>query len=103
MDDMYKFSCLLYDFLTIFKFDFLTSSSFWIQNVPMSPNLVLFTFIDLNPDDIFYYPFIVSLDRYHGSCNTVRHLFVRICFPKKTKNINLNILNMITGIIESKT
>ena len=103
MDDMYKFCCLLYEFSTIFQFDFSTSSSFWIQNVPMSPNLVLFTFIDLNPDELFYYPYIVSLDRCHGSCNTVKHLFVRICFPNKTENINLKILNMITGIIESKT
>ena len=69
----------------------------------MSPNLILFKFIDLNPDELFYYPFIVSLDRCNGSCNTVKHSIVRICFPNNTKNINLKILNMITGIIESKT
>ena len=86
-----------------FQFDFSISLSFWIQNVPMSPNLTLFTFIDLNPDELFYYPFIVSLGKCHGSCNTVKHSLVRICFQNNTKNINLKISNMITGIIESKT
>ena len=29
------------------------------------------TLIDLNPTELVYYPFIVSLNRCNGSCNTV--------------------------------
>ena len=54
-----------------------------IQNVPIPPNLILFTFVDLNPDELVYYPLIVSLDRCHESCNTVKHSFGRMCFPNK--------------------
>ena len=52
--------------------------------------------IDLNPDELGYYPFVVSLDRCDGSCNTVdgpsTMIFGqsdRLCVPKKTTNIDV--------------
>ena len=36
--------------------------------------------MDLNPDD---YPFIFSVDRCDGSCNTVEDPFGRICAPNE--------------------
>ena len=38
------------------------------------PCIVKSTLIDLNPDEprkeLYYHPFLVTLDRYDGSCNT---------------------------------
>ena len=45
---------------------------------------------------------MISLDRCGGSCNALDDLLSRICVPKKTEYVNLNIFNMITGINESK-
>ena len=35
------------------------------------PCLARPTFIDLNSDQLLYYPFVVILDRYDGICNTL--------------------------------
>ena len=65
------------------------------------------TLIDLHlneySQEIHYYPFSIKLDRCVGSCNTLNDLSNKICIPNKTEHLNLSILNMITGINESKT
>ena len=48
-----------------------------------------------------YYKFSVKLDRRAGSCNG--DLSNKVCVPNKTKNLNISVFNMITGINESKT
>ena len=50
-----------------------------------------------------YYPFAVKLDRCVGSCNTLNDLSNKICVPNKREDLNLSMLNMITGINESET
>ena len=50
-----------------------------------------------------YYAFAVNLDRCTGSCNTLNDLSNKVCVSNKTEALNLNVLNMITGINESKT
>ena len=58
--------------------------------------------IDLNPDELHYYPFVVSLDRSDGSCINVEDSFGRICIPNKMEGVNLKVFNIIIGINESK-
>lgn len=41
---------------------------------------------------------MVSLDRCDVSCNTFNNLSDRVCFPRKTKDANVNIINKITEI-----
>ena len=50
-----------------------------------------------------YYLFAVKSDRSVGSCNTLNDLSNKVCVPNKTKDLNLSVLNMITGISKSKT
>ena len=52
---------------------------------------------------MYGYPFIISMNRCDGSCNTVEDPFVTICVPNKTEDVNLIECNMIKGINESKT
>ena len=44
------------------------------------------TLIDLNPIELKYYPFMISLDKCTGSCNV---LSAKICVPKETKDMNV--------------
>ena len=39
--------------------------------------------ISLKPDELSYYPFINSLARCGGRCNTVEDRFARICVANK--------------------
>ena len=58
------------------------------------------TLIDLNPVELKYYPFMISLDRSTGSCNA---LSPKICVPTQTEDINVKAFNMITKKNEAKT
>ena len=65
------------------------------------------TLINLNADKrnqrLRYYPFVVSLNRCDGSCNTFDDLSIRISVPNKTEDVNLNVFNMVAAINEWKT
>ena len=51
------------------------------------------TLITLNPVEINYYPFMVSLD--NGSCNVVNNISTKICVLSQTKDINVKVFNTI--------
>ena len=47
------------------------------------------TLINLHPNEysqgLCYYPLVVNLDRYIGSCNTLNDLSKRVCAPKNRR------------------
>ena len=55
------------------------------------------TLINLHPDEnsqeLGYYPFGV---------NTLNDLSIKVCVPNKTEDLNIHVINMITGVNESK-
>ena len=57
----------------------------------------------LNPFELKYYPFMISLDQCSGNCDFVDDLSIKICVSSKTKDINVKVFNMITNITEAKT
>ena len=59
--------------------------------------------IDLNPVELNYYQFMVSLDKCSGHYNTADDLSTKICAPSKTKDINVKVSNMIKRTNEAKT
>ena len=40
---------------------------------------------------------MTSLDKCNGSCNAANALSPKICVPNKTKDINVEVFNMITN------
>ena len=52
------------------------------------------TLTDLNPVELKCYLFMISSDKCNGSCND---LSPKICVPKKTKEIDFKVFNMITN------
>ena len=58
--------------------------------------------IDLNPIKLKYYPFMITLEKCNGSCNTLSKISGRVCVPNKTKNLKLNAFNLITRTNTSK-
>ena len=65
------------------------------------------TLINLHPheynQEFHYYPVVIKLDKSFGSCCSLNNLSNIICVPNITKDLNLRVFNMITGINESKT
>ena len=60
------------------------------------------TLIDLNPLELNYHLLMVSLDKCNGSCNAVDDLFTKKYAPSKTKNVNVEVVNVIIRINEIK-
>ena len=63
------------------------------------PCMVRPILIDLNPVELKYYPFMISLDNCHGSFIA---LSPKIGVSKKTKEINVKVFNIITNTNEVK-
>ena len=59
--------------------------------------------IDLNLDEIHYYPFMITINMCEGSCNTTVILLGKIYAPDKTEDMNLEGFNMAKKINELKT
>ena len=65
-----------------------------------------FNLLLLHPNEcsqeFHYYPYAVKIDEWAGSCNAFNDISNKIYVPNNTDDLNLNLLNMITGINESK-
>ena len=57
------------------------------------------TLIDMNPFELKYYQFMISLNKCAGNCNV---LSPKICVPKEKKDINVKAFHMITNKNEMK-
>ena len=55
---------------------------------------------DLNPDELKYYSFMISLEKCNGSCNA---LSPKICVPKKAKDRNVKVFDMVINKNEATT
>ena len=59
--------------------------------------------LSFNLKELHYYPFVVSVNKFGGSCNSVDDPFGRICVPNKTKDVIFKKFNMIKDANELKT
>ena len=55
------------------------------------------TIIDLNPVELKYYSFMISLNKFRGNWNV---LSPKICVLKETKDIIIKAFNMLTRTIK---
>ena len=56
--------------------------------------------IDLNPVEVNYYPFMISLGKCNESDNIVDNFSMKICILSETKGLNVKPFNIITRINE---
>ena len=61
------------------------------------------TLVDINSYETLFYPFIVSVKKCGGSCNTIYDSYARVCVPNKVKKkLNLKVFNLMPGINETR-
>lgn len=66
-----------------------------LKNQPWTVTPVL---IDLNSDENYYYPFMISIDRCGGNCNATEDSFDRIFHSNTIESVTLKAFNTGTGI-----
>ena len=93
-----KFSLIKQVFIALLSFSkSLATRCLFLNDEPC---MVRSTLIDLNPFDLKYYPFMISLDKCTGSCNV---LSPKICIATETKYIKVKAFNVIINKSETKT
>ena len=64
------------------------------------------TLFNLHPNEysqeLHYYPFAVKLDGCVARCNTLNDWYNKVCVPNKREDLKSELVNMVTGITESK-
>ena len=65
------------------------------------PCMIRPTLFCLNLLELNYCPLMISLDECNESCNTVDDLFKKICVPSETKDVTVEVFNMITKTEQS--
>ena len=65
------------------------------------PSMVRPTLIDQNPVELKYYSWLIQI-KCSGICNATNDLSTKICVPSKTKDVNVEVFNIITRINEAK-
>ena len=78
-------------FIVLLSFSKSLATKFLFLNEPC---MIRETIIDMNPNELRYYPFMISFNKCTGSCNV---LSPKICVPKEIKDINVTVFNMITS------
>ena len=64
------------------------------------PHMIRPSLIDLNPFELQYYPFMISLDKCNGSYSLI---VKNICYKKKKNNEAFKAFNMVTNENGAKT
>ena len=54
--------------------------------------------VNVNFDKTLFYPFTVSVNKCGGSCNTIDDPYARVCVPRKVKNMNVKIFNLMSEV-----
>ena len=52
--------------------------------------------ININSNDIIFYPFSMKTNKRSGNCNNINDPYARICTPDIIKNLNAEVFNLMT-------
>ena len=58
--------------------------------------------VSVNTDEPVFYPYIIKINKYKGSCNTINNPYAKLCVPDIIKNINVKVFNLMSRINETR-
>ena len=58
--------------------------------------------IDVNNNEPIFCPYSVKVNKCSGSCNNINDPFAKLCVPDVTKNINVEVFNLMARINETR-
>ena len=97
------FSFIKQVFIVLLSFSGSLDSIVYAQNIYP---YIINNLINLHPNEyvqrLIHYPFAVNSNICIEIFNTLNYFSNRVCVPNKTKNLNLELFDMTTGVNESK-
>ena len=58
--------------------------------------------INVNTNEPIFYPYIITINRCKGSCNTINDPYARIYVPDSIKIINAKVFNLVSRTNETR-
>ena len=58
--------------------------------------------LDVNNNEPIFCPYSVKVNKCSGSCNNINDPFAKLCVPDVTKNINVEVFNLMARINETR-
>ena len=58
--------------------------------------------VNVNSNELLFYPFSIRTSRCSGSCNNINDLYAKLCIPDVVKNLNIKVFNLTSRTNETK-
>ena len=58
--------------------------------------------INVNTNELVFYPYSITMNKFKGSCNTINEPDDKLCVPDIIKNINVEVFNLISRTNETR-
>ena len=58
--------------------------------------------INLNTNELMFYPYSIKINRCKGSCNTINDPYTKICVPDQIKDANVKVFNLMSRTNEAR-
>ena len=83
--------------MSFFSFNALKCVSMNNQEYKVRPEIV-----NINSNKPSFYPYSVKISKCSGSCNNINELYTELCVSNVSKNINVNVFNLISRTSETR-
>ena len=83
--------------MSFFSFNALKCVSMNNQEYKVRPEIV-----NINSNKPSFYPYSVKISKCSGSCNNVNEPCAELCVSNVSKNINVNVFNLISRTSETR-
>ena len=58
--------------------------------------------INVNTNEPVFYSYSITINKSKGICNTINDPYAKLCVPDTTKNINVNVFNIMSKTNETR-
>ena len=58
--------------------------------------------VNVNGDDLLFFPFSIKTSKYSGSCNSINYPHAKLCVPDAVKNLNAGAFNLMSRTNETR-
>ena len=88
--------------MKLFSFNVLNLNSLECVSMNNQECKIRSEMINVNTNESIFYPYSIKIYKCKGSCNTVNGPYAKLCVPDGAKNINVEVLNLMTRTNETR-
>ena len=88
--------------IKFFSFNLLNVNSLECVSMNSQECKIIPEIINLNTNEPTFYPYIIKINKFKGSCNTISDPYAKLCFPENIENTNVKAFNLMSRTNETR-